>query len=1115
MYKIYADNTLIYDSTLDDYKIGKGTISHEINKSGSFIFSIYPNHFYYDSFVKLKTIITVHRDGKIVFRGRILNDVTDYWNNKVITCEGELGFLQDSVIRPFKFSGSPLNLFTKFVNEHNSQVDEFKRFKIGKVTVADSTYIISRDNTEYESTLSNLNSRLIDNSLGGFFYITHGDDGTDEIPTINYLADSVKVASQTVEFGSNLRNYVKTVKAEELATAIIPLGEENLTITSVNNGKDYVYSAEGVALYGWIFKAVPWDNETVAANLKSKAEAYLSNIVTQNVTVELNAIDLHLLDRSIESFNICDYVRVISKPHNFDATLLCNHQTLDLLKPENDSLILGYAISTITGRTSEVSSSVKAIRSETKNIASSVKKINDDYVTSSQLTATVDTYLNSEEGRASIESAVSGAFVTTDKLNGYVLKTDLSTSIGQYIDTQAGTAKIISAVEGTFVKEDTLGNYVEKTDLSTEIGQYIDTDAGTAKIVSAISGTYQKKDDMSNYVTTTTLNASIGEYIDTQAGTAKIVQTISGTYVTQTTLTDTLSDYATNSSVNNALKNYIQTTELNAGIETYISGSEGKAKIISTVSGTYVTQTGLNTALSDYAKTDDLSDYLAKTELNAGIESYIDTANGKAAVISAVSGKYVTNENLTSTLGSYALKTDIPSLDDYLLESEVNASIESYIETATGKASIVSAVSGTYVTKSSFTTTLGDYLTETELNTTLSSYVKTTSLDSSIGTYIDSTTGKAKVISACSGTYVTESDLSGYAKTSAISTIEQSVSDVEAAITLSSTYSKNTIGTNVYALLQLVSNANSSTIKIKADKIDFTGFTTFLKASDLGSSGSTTIDGGRITTGTISADRIDVSNLKVNTIYGKGSYSSYTAMTTDGANLYVGGASFSPSYNNIYLAASNKIYFGSTGLFEICIDTASESLYSTHTASLCGTSTYPWAEMHCGGKMNYHIVISNTVIRPYTSSTSYDYSLGTSLYPWNAVYTKKLYLNGTEFTGGGSFAGSAVTMGGSSSYYIQATTNRELCPNSSSSYNSFYLGTSTYYWHYAYIGSTETRIGNSSSSKIGFFGTSPIARQTLSTSYNDMSYSSVTSSNYLTVLNNLVGILKNKYGLIY
>ena len=391
MYKIFADDKLIYDSTLEDYKIQNGVITLETNKSGSFKFAIYPDHFYYDKLVKLKTVITVYKSNKIVFRGRILNDVTDYFNNKVITCEGELGFLQDSIIRPFEFTGTPEELFQKFIQEHNSQVDDFKKFKIGKVTVIDPNNYIARSNIGYESTITNLNSRLIEDSLGGYFYITHGENGADIIPTINYLADFTKVSTQKIKFGENLKDYTKTVKAEDISTAIIPLGAEvddgdestenkNLTIADINDGKDYVYSEKGVNLYGWIFKSVSWDDVTDATNLKRKAEEYLETLVNQNITIELTAIDLHLIDPNIESFNICDYIRVISEPHNFDSTLLCNKQTLDLLRPENDSFVLGYAYSTFTETSFKVSSyvsSVPKIQAQVNSVTNKITTINE------------------------------------------------------------------------------------------------------------------------------------------------------------------------------------------------------------------------------------------------------------------------------------------------------------------------------------------------------------------------------------------------------------------------------------------------------------------------------------------------------------------------------------------------------------------------------------------------------------------------------------------------------------------------------------------------------------------------------------------------------------------
>lgn len=376
MYKIYADDTLIYNSTLEDYKIVKGSVSLEINKSGSFTFSIYPDHFYYNNFVRMKTVIKVLKDNRIIFRGRVLNDTTDYRNNKVLTCEGELGFLQDSTIRPYTFSGTPADMLKKLIQEHNSQVDDFKKFKIGQITVVDSNNYINRSNSNYESALVNLNSRLIEDSLGGYFYITHGENGAEDIPTLNYIADFTNISSQIIKFGSNLKDFVKIVKADDIATVLIPLGatlensQERLTIANVNNGKDYIEDVNAIAIYGRIVKVENWDDITLADNLLDKGRARLTELAKQQITLELNAIDLHLLDKNIESFKVGDYIRVVSAPHNFDSTLLCTKQTINLLKPDDDNVTLGYNRTSFAESTAKISSSALMIQAMQGNINS-------------------------------------------------------------------------------------------------------------------------------------------------------------------------------------------------------------------------------------------------------------------------------------------------------------------------------------------------------------------------------------------------------------------------------------------------------------------------------------------------------------------------------------------------------------------------------------------------------------------------------------------------------------------------------------------------------------------------------------------------------------------------
>lgn len=172
-------------------------------------------------------------------------------------------------------------------------------------------------------------------------------------------------------------------------------------------------------------------------------------------------------------------------------------------------------------------------------------------------------------------------------------------------------------------------------------------------------------------------------------------------------------------------------------------------------------------------------------------------------------------------------------------------------------------------------------------------------------------------------------------------------------------------------------------------------------------------------------------------------------------------------------------------------------------------------------------------LRPSSSSSIYTFSLGSSSYYWDNAYADKIYLrsgcylsannsnelcvNGTSIMSAveGDLSNKDVKFGGSASTYIIANTSRELRPSSSStSYdNTCYLGTSSYYWQCAYIGSDTVKIGSTTSSKVGFFNGTATRQQTLSTTSQNMSFSSATSSNYLTILNNLVGILK-KYGLI-
>ena len=112
--------------------------------------------------------------------------------------------------------------------------------------------------------------------------------------------------------------------------------------------------------------------------------------------------------------------------------------------------------------------------------------------------------------------------------------------------------------------------------------------------------------------------------------------------------------------------------------------------------------------------------------------------------------------------------------------------------------------------------------------------------------------------------------------------------------------------------------------------------------------------------------------------------------------------------------------------------------------------------------------------------------------------------SGTVYAGSGHFGGTSAHM------YIDGD---EIYPNGSSTYTpSGTLGTSMRPFKDAYIRNSLNH-GGATGATVGFYGAAPITRQTLSTTSQNQGYTSATSSNYLTILNNICGIHK-KLGLI-
>ena len=223
-------------------------------------------------------------------------------------------------------------------------------------------------------------------------------------------------------------------------------------------------------------------------------------------------------------------------------------------------------------------------------------------------------------------------------------------------------------------------------------------------------------------------------------------------------------------------------------------------------------------------------------------------------------------------------------------------------------------------------------------------------------------------------------------------------------------------------------------IKLVADNIDLDGYVTF---TNLKTSGQTVINAGNITTGTIDASKVNVTNLQINNV----KYGTYPIITCSG------------SYGNPTVAVGKD---------------QNSSSVNPNRLTIYGTT------INVGDETS-------------------------------TLYTVNVKAGNVRI-----ICGSSVQIG-TSSYYAIMNSSREFRPSSSGSTYPFYLGTSSYPWYHSYITNlnvvSSAKLGTSTSAKVGFFGTTPVSRKTVSKA----SGSTVASCN--TVINNLITALKG-YGLI-
>lgn len=366
IYRIYIDDTLVHRSDIPDenYQLVGITLDVEIGKSPSLKFTIPPSHPKKSLLKNFLSRFTVKEDELVLAEGRLFDSRQDIYNQVEWQAEGSLSYLTDSYVPSVKVEETIKALFTRYVNEHNSRVEDYKKFTVGQITIDNAdTEKVKVDNDGYRYTADAIQNDLID-SYGGYLR-TRYENG---VRYLDYLKDYGHKTTQTIEYKKNLIDFALEVNPEDVFTYLIPTGDSNLKINDVNNGKDYIEVEGAKAKWGNKYLLKSFSGISDASTLLKEAKQYIKNHYEElPESLEITAIDLKLLGVDVESIHVGDVVRVTSTPNGVDKDYTCSAISYNLSQFGKTKYTLGKPKQDFTKKYNQNSSNTSSAIDDTNS----------------------------------------------------------------------------------------------------------------------------------------------------------------------------------------------------------------------------------------------------------------------------------------------------------------------------------------------------------------------------------------------------------------------------------------------------------------------------------------------------------------------------------------------------------------------------------------------------------------------------------------------------------------------------------------------------------------------------------------------------------------------------
>lgn len=372
---IHGNDTPLYYPNDKDYVIFDTNLNLQVGICGEFTFKVPAGNPKYPDIEQFK-IITICDDGKEVWRG-FIKEINESFDMCVeVYCLEDLAWMQTEYVAPVQETADRATKLQAVISAYNALSGvqgTVKTFEYGYVTITGN----GKFETNYETTMLEALRGLAGDSQYVRVRRVYTNGVLHRYIDFVSLAYFGKTATQAIQFGDNLLDFVKELNTSWMVNVVYPYGDE-IEGSEVYEGctrrlaGTAVSDSTSISKYGRIAKNIIFGTSN-SATLQTMAETYLNQNKDPRLSLELSAVDLSHAGYNTDSLELGDKVRVVADPFDIDQYVYITELDIDLQDLAKNTIRLSSTVSrrsSLTEMTAILSDTLEKIPSRSSILAS-------------------------------------------------------------------------------------------------------------------------------------------------------------------------------------------------------------------------------------------------------------------------------------------------------------------------------------------------------------------------------------------------------------------------------------------------------------------------------------------------------------------------------------------------------------------------------------------------------------------------------------------------------------------------------------------------------------------------------------------------------------------------